>query len=1423
MRFLLTRNGALIAIAGVLILVGILLMRSTPLGASLLLINPGAQPPAAGFYVSRGYEAQPNERGSVVIQTAEALTDFSGGDFTFSVDPTLAEILRVSRTAVTQNFDISIAFQSPGVAHVTLVGAPKNVAQGGHLLEVELDLAPGDVLRTGRRIELALLQARGYEASGRAITLVHNGLITIVTNQEALELPLIPAITDVDPGVYPLVRGGQMLIRGHALPASARVILGSRSIPILSASSTEILALIPEDMEQGVYSVSVESLLAEERVVVFGALSSAGSVDILDALLFLNPNPILYSPADESGETTLWVPVFNPLGANDPVVGSADFSSIGGDPNVTFEGTGTETIGPGGETINWFQVPSSGPVSLAEGLETNVDYPIPVRVENRSGSIDTAIALLKLRSQLPQGDAPSFGDIETVPAHPMPGEDVTFYADVSDADGVESLQIVTIRLTPVGGSIQTMDPAIDPTALTTIPYVADFTLPASVVPGTYQLELRAVDTDANETIHLFDFIVSPPGGTARGEPPQFVGRLEARPDTAAPGALVDVFAGVRDPDGTATVDIVTIDLIDVGGGILELSPTIMSNTVGTLPVTYQASFDLSSRVADGVYLLPLRAVDRNGLFAETTVALTVDSAIGSGGGEGSAPEFTGRLETKPSPVGLGGTVEFFIAVRDTDGSDTIEKVSVDLVDIGGTELELESVSDAVSGSVEPVLYTGEYDLPSDIVPGVYSLAVRAFDNDGNAARTTITLMVSATGPQTSVPVILSAQAIPAQVPADDDTPVRFIVEIEDADGVEEDISAVSVNLTPLKLGIESLSLKGDVTAPGSTRGFFESDDIYIPTTVQSAGYDLQITVEDTQANRIQTLVRLMVGTNIGGDAPVIRESRFVPETARPGGDVRLYVEIEDANGAEDSQLTVMADFTEVEREVEELSDLIDFPSGTLVTRTTYASSTQSLPRDLSVGVYDIPLMVADDTGNIVRTIARLRVERGGADEGQEPRIDTTQVFQVPRVLPNDGSDNGELSVLVHDPDDDVITVIAKLGSVGDAVSASAFDLETDIEPLCRTSSTIVCLERGAMEDTGSRWFVLHGIRIPPTTQESTDPYMIELTAVDAEGHTAEAEVPLLIGGEDVVEELTREPIFNLVVPVSTTQLELVLSSPVDLRTVDRTGKQLVIRPALDAFSSLAVRKVSWDTTGRYLYLETDPLTPGETYILTVRRSSEIDVSPLTDANGNRFTPDRGGRITFAFDAPTGSAPSIDRVKVLDAEYMDVIFAEPVLPSSVHEDLLIARASIVSTMTGESRAVRDGVLMENGTRLRLRVDPLQEGDRYRLRIAGVLAPGLVEASVEKIFIALFPRHGAAGEMPTIMPTADLNRDGRIDFSDFALFSSVYNTEYDLQDIQDLSSGSSSENQGESSTFQFGQTGDPAGDGGTFGGDTPDLRF
>jgi hypothetical protein len=1295
---------------------------SPELRSAVFQIDSSTVVPNTGIFISQGYQARPNERGSVLLQAGENLTNFEGIFLTFMVDPAKAEILKVNRAAALQNFEMSVHYPVPGVVNVALAGNPRSINHGVSLLEFELDLASHPANTVNDDISLQILGAH-YIVDNAKMTQSHDGNIEIVTDNNAAELQFVTFISDISPGIFPLVRNDTLVIRGKGFSSGSTVLVNNRPINVISTSPTEIIAQIPEQTLSGSYTVSVGSLYADEKIAVFENPGASAPVDILEELMFLSPNPMRYSSSERPTTVDLWIPIFNPLGAGEPIVGSVDFTSIGGSPNIGFGKTdinmtdadcradsaciGELAVGPGGVSIVWFKVTGN----LSNSLQTNTDYPVTIRVENRAGKRDQEVETLELRTIVVQGETPSIGDIETTPLVPAPGDNVSFYIDITDNEGVDSMQSVQARLTSIGGGIEELSPAVS--------------LPS-------------------------------------------------------------------------------------GGAALTTVPYVLNN------------FTLSNQIADGIYEIEFIARDNDGNQTQTGYNLSVSSTGGDGDGvvSGNAPIFSGRLETFPEIVPLGGKTTFYVGVSDLDGSDTISQVAIDLVNVGGDVIELESMIDPVAGSVQPVTYKGEYDMPHDLAPGIYSLRLQAFDSSGNSAVETLPVTVSAVVHSGGLPVIVTKSAVPNKLPANEESEIFFNIEVEDADGIE-DIEVVRLNLIPLDLPYEFMSHKSSSSTKEGTKGIFTSKKIKIPTTVKSAGYDIGVQIEDKQGNLVNDRIRVTIG-DLGGDAPEFLNNRFVPDVVSPGSDTQLFVEIGDENGVGDDKLTVMADFTDIRLEFEELDSVINYPSDAVARQNTFKSKKITIPEDLQTGVYNIKLTAVDDTGNTVHGGARLRVEKGGADDGVAPSIRVYNSFQVPRVFANDGEGKGEIHVLVSDADDDVMTVMANMGSIGRAGGSSKKGAN-DIELLCGSSMAIACMERSVPEDIGYRWFVLTDISIPPTTLASTEPYIIDLTAIDEKGHTSHESIPIYIGDEGVSDKLRIAPELVMIVPVDEDEFELVVSNPINTSSIERGGDQFTIRPTLDAFNDTELDRVSWDTTSRILYLESDPLIGGETYTFSV----VSDGNPLTDIYGNRFSADRGGSLVFTAYERGRAVPNIKNVNVIDSEHIDVIFENQVIPSSVHPDVIVARAQLESLVSGASNRIIKSQLQSDARTLRLTLDRLREGDNMRIKIPGVMAPGRIKApggAAEFNFIVSFPRFNDNENGCLVLPIADLNRDGRVNFSDFALLSSVYGTEYRLEDVSllcpDASAISAPDDGGNQSPF----TGPGIGSNNNgMGGELPSFNF
>ncbi len=1387
------RRGVVVVIAG-FILVSLVLIRSyplIPLQGNLFSQTAGTDP-TKGIFISKRYTAQPRERGSVVVQAGMTLTNLEALDLVLLVDPARAAIQRVRRPGGMQSFSMAMDRPSPGVVRVALVGAPKTFASGAHLLDVELELASENVNKPGDVVDVRMIGVSYLVNTTQVLTVSSDGKVTTVGAVPALVPPAPPAILDVEPNVVARFRDTRIIVRGQSFPSAPTVTIGPRLAKVVSSSATEIVVEVPTDLDPGTYPLSVGSVLAEEEIVLSVVPGAGAPVDILEDLLFFEFNPVLKLRDKVPAQpVVLWIPIYNPLGSTVDVTIALDLSAIGGLPNVVITGQGTPAPGREGVVINWFRVPvpqalassipavtrsldpslvvggKDGGLEIGAGLPTDRDYPISIRVQNGALTRDEFIATLSFRSTVTQGAAPIFGDVHATPAVAELGDEVEFFVQVTDADGIDTVRRVILDLRPIGGREVELSstlpvPVGSKSAVFTLH--APFRIPRGTKPGTYDLPLRAVDERGNESTDvLLLAIVS--------NPPEFVGRLEAFPSNLVPGATVSFFAEIKDEDGAQDVAQVTVDLINLGGSVQSLQSTLKDiSTLGTLPIVYTTTFTAPKTRVVGSYVVVFRAIDRLGQFAEKPLTVNVVATS-----LGDAPIFSGKKLAQPGTVAAGDDVEFSVDISDAQGGSTVTEVSIDLRDLRGGVQDMRAALGKPSQGPTPTTYIARYTLPSGVPSGSYNVTVRAIDENGNAAQTTIPITVSAQSVRGSSPQIVNFIISPPVIPPDGKTPFRIQVDVDDPDGIDADAVSVLADLAPI--GSSRIPLQEQTTTEGESRlGTFGIEVKSIPTHIRAGGYDIAVEARDRSGRRSTRNVRINVGTVLGGDAPRIISARFVPEVIAPGAlkGTSLFVEVEDTNGHD--TLTVFGDLTLLRGKVDNLKRVIAYGDGTFSTRNTFSLDEVKVPGDLPQGTYDIPLTVTDRENNVIRGSARLRVERSSV-EGHAPSIDVATLVQDPRAFPNNGDPSGTLNVIVRDQDDDVQTVLVNFRSLARAPSVAAEDKAGEVSLFCGSSQAIACMRRSVPVSPTSRWFVLEDVAVPPSTPPSSEPYRVQLTALDAEGNTDVIDAPLVVGAADAAEVLATTPRIIAAVPVGPTEMELALSVPLASESIDRTGSQFIIRHTLNAHVQFSVRQVSWDTTRRLLYVHHDQLRPGEAYTLSTVSPAQGGVSPLLSAYGTPFPEGPGSHVTFrAFQGAT--PPQIVRVQVKDVRTLLLQFASPVLPSSVHPDLLPLRAT-VSSLSGKTRIpVLGGSLGDDALTLTLQLqEDLIEGDRYQLTLSDVVGPGPAAAPPGGLvvrFLAELPREGvvrgAAGN-------PDLDGEGDVDFDDFSLFSLVYNTEYD----------------------------------------------
>ena len=235
--------------------------------------------------------------------------------------------------------------------------------------------------------------------------------------------------------------------------------LGTKTLQIQSGSAEQISANVPADFEPGVFDLHLQSPNGE----VF---------TLENALIVKNPEKkIAIVPQDDSsilkitnqnGTGRIWVQVDEPRGIAEIERVTADLRVINGDPGVLFQfgrEEGNQYFDDSGEKLpfspivsdskRWFFLDIAVPPTVATS-ESPLE--IPVVAENKNGESASGSVKIKVTRDLFTSIAPVIEDFYSNVSvlSRQAGDTVSFYAEVSDADGAEDIAQVVLDLGRLG-------------------------------------------------------------------------------------------------------------------------------------------------------------------------------------------------------------------------------------------------------------------------------------------------------------------------------------------------------------------------------------------------------------------------------------------------------------------------------------------------------------------------------------------------------------------------------------------------------------------------------------------------------------------------------------------------------------------------------------------------------------------------------------------------------------------------------------------------------------------------------------------------------------------------------------------------------------------------------------------------------------
>lgn len=806
--------------------------------------------------------------------------------------------------------------------------------------------------------------------------------------------------------------------------------------------------------------------------------------------------------------------------------------------------------------------------------------------------------------------------------------------------------------------------------------------------------------------------------------------------------------------------------------------TVVEARVSNTPVTITEqtpgalSFTLPIGFAVGVYDVTL--VSQVGETKSLTDALVVNAP------ETPMQIISGESNAIPYRIPPDGETEvtFWVLVEDPVALGNIDSVTIDLEQIGGNRAqEMEKDAGLQPQYQQFYTYTTTVDatIPTSQTP--YRLAVQV-RKGAEVANGTVEIVVTRDVLGSVAPTIDQAYINPVNVAPDGETPVTISAKVSDPDGANT-IASVVADLGPLGIGfvvLNPIQVAGE--ANEQVTGWFASDEFTVPIVIQEGNYVISVTAEDTTGESSSKTVNLAVTSSLTGPEFDRERSYIGPRKSVPNDGKTLFAIhaiVKDPNGVSDID-TVTAYFETLGLPP---APLLRDPNASEAAKSAlYSSGDLTIPPSSPIGLHEIEVVATDSSGGSDLLI--LQIDATYKDViGDTPIVFDDKAYTTPKIAINDGQTRITLYAFVRDDDDDLESVVVNLagvgqvgpetppdfGEVGAGVSGAIGD------GTCPTNSTtIVCMQPSFKEGRDGQWFVLPDVTIATTTPASSEPYMVEVIATDRGSKTSRGVIPISVRDSQGFIEDSDPPEIVGVVPTAAGKVEVVFNEELSSLSISSDGSEFTITLRQDVNQELNIVGATINATGNVVTLTTDSQDPGQEYVLTA--SNEI-----TDAAGIALVPGAANRVFFDGFEASDRQPVIHYVAATDMETVEIEFQDNLKPSSVKlGETMNERGGdfdikIMESETSLTLPVMAVNFLDSGKLLEVKTAIQKSGAVYRLQLddiasyAGVVLKQPVTKTFKAVKIRAIQRAAAENQ-------ADLNGDGRVDFIDFTIFSSVY---------------------------------------------------
>ena len=431
-----------------------------------------------------------------------------------------------------------------------------------------------------------------------------------------------PEISRVEPARFTKGEASEILILGQNFPADVVVKTQDETLEVKSVSQdgTEIVALIPEDIEVGSKTLTLsggEKVFSKEDIFMVEAVEQ--KISVLSEKSYSSPIKV---PNDDTTLFSLFAYIDNPDGLSNIEKVTVDMRP--------FEGI-AEVVMTAGEIVDGKQYFFVKDLKIPTTVATkNSAYVLNVTAKSKLGSVGKGTVSVVVTKDVHASIAPEIKNFTVSQTTVSPGDaenPLIFSSEISDVDGNDDIAKVVLDLTKLGLGVEFLEAKNtgDSESKTWFFEKKDIVIPETVQDGTYEIKLAAIDKTGEESRKKIEIRVS---RNADLRPEISLEESYISPSSEIlKGQKFKIHIKVSDPSGSDDIASVSANLSALG-----LSPLSLTKgaTEGRAQWFSSDELEIPANINFGEKKLTITASDKAGNFDTQKISVNIAEKTSTG-------------------------------------------------------------------------------------------------------------------------------------------------------------------------------------------------------------------------------------------------------------------------------------------------------------------------------------------------------------------------------------------------------------------------------------------------------------------------------------------------------------------------------------------------------------------------------------------------------------------------------------------------------------------------------------------------------------------------------------------------------------------------------------------------------------------------